>query len=709
MRKRFVKFVLNVCLFLVAFAMIGDAAVAQPFRSRIDESIVLENDFIAIIVNAREEDTGRFSVNTTGGDPERTGDENKPLVFGTERSPGPWTSYTTVRVDGENFVVGGPTGKRAGRVGPFTTLVELPRIVDDKEVRTSWQAGDIVVTQKLTIAPGVTTGRLDTARIEYEVKNTGPRARAVGLRVVLDTLLGRNDGAPFQVVGRAVTTDTAFQGDSIPDYFQAFDSLADPRVVSQGTLRAFDTTVPDEVYFSNWGSLADSVWRFDFVPGRDFARVGEEFEQDSAVALFWHEEPLAAGESRTYVTYYGLGGITIAPGHLSLGITSPAQIDGNLEHDATFEVRAYIENTGDWIARDAVVRLENPDPLRIVEGSAAVELGDLAPRESRQIVWRVSAPAGSAGEFTYRVAVRSSNADPNRVDRNVTITAPAFLTAALLGPERLGVVEHEWDPVPFVVAARVTNTGQLDAHGVTASISPFGLALARGESNEKRIGIVPAGETVQIGWHLAPTGAVGNLPVSLQLQALDAKIDSRLPTHFVAVPQLEAGLRLSIGADELPRATYEPGDLFNVRLDALNVRQLHGAALELRFNPEVLQLLGGNLGVERGRAFVHADPVTGATEFLEWMPAPYVDNEGGIVRIAGRRTPLGPLARANDSVATLRFRAVGPGTSPLQVRLVDDHPYLHPDAQPAVFVDEGGNAIDVAIDGGLVIVVDKDE
>jgi len=204
----------------------------------------------------------------------------------------------------------------------------------------------------------------------------------------------------------------AFRGEAIPDYFQAFDSLANPQVVSQGTLRALDTTVPDAVYFSNWGSLADGTWDFDFVPGRDFTRAGEEFVLDSAVALYWDPRPLAPGESRRYITYYGLGGITIAPGHLSLGVTSPQRIEGSYTDPVVFEIRAYVENTGEWIARDTVVRLENLAPLQLVQGQASVALGDLAPRQSRQVVWRVAAPPGSSGDFVYRVSVTSSNANP---------------------------------------------------------------------------------------------------------------------------------------------------------------------------------------------------------------------------------------------------------------------------------------------------------
>lgn len=677
-------------------------AGAQAVQSQTGDNVVLENEFIAIIVNARDEATGRFSVNTTGGDPERIGDENRPLIYGTVNNPGPVTSYTTVRIDGRDYVFGGATQRRAGRLGLYSDTIVGPFIHEGREIHTVWRAEDIVVTQVLSIARGITTGQPDTARIEYRITNQGTTPRTVGLRVMLDTLLGSNDGAPFQVGGQAVLTDTAFRGDAIPDFFQAFDSLANPQIVSQGTLRAFDTTVPDEVYFSNWGSLADGVWNFEFVPGRDFARVGEEWDLDSAVALFWNPRPLAPGETRTYVTYYGLGGITIAPGHLSIGVTSPASVNGSHAADVTFEVRAYIENTGDWIARDAEVRLELPSPLRIVEGPAAAALGDMAPRDSRQVSWRVSVPAGTSGPFTYRVAVSSSNADPNRVDRTVTVVAPAALEVRIPDYE-LTVADGRWANVPLPVTATIVNTGQLDALDVEVTLQPvLGLALARGESPVRRPSVVAAGESVDVTWHLVPTGVVGNLPVTLRLSSSNAAI-GRMPTAFVAVPLLDAAVRVTVGDEGARRAELAPGELFTVYIHAENVRDFYGAALELHFDPEVLQVLGGRLGVDRGRAFVLADPVTGRQVPLQWL-TPVVDNQRGVVRIAGSRGAAGSALQLTDTLAAVRFRAVAPGTTSLRLVTVGDHPFLAPDAQAAFIARDDGTAVDVVTESATIVV-----
>ena len=73
--------------------------------------VQIDNEYIRIVANAGETNTGRFSVGTTGGDPDRLTDQNKHLIYGGDD---PWTSYTTIRVDNQNWVYGGETDRRAG-------------------------------------------------------------------------------------------------------------------------------------------------------------------------------------------------------------------------------------------------------------------------------------------------------------------------------------------------------------------------------------------------------------------------------------------------------------------------------------------------------------------------------------------------------------------------------------------------------------------
>ncbi len=77
---------------------------------------------------------------------------------------------------------------------------------------------------------------------------------------MLDTMCGSNDGAPFRVGSQAITTATALNGQEVPDYWQAFDSLSSPTVVCQSSLRGGNITPPDKVVLADWGTLADDTW-----------------------------------------------------------------------------------------------------------------------------------------------------------------------------------------------------------------------------------------------------------------------------------------------------------------------------------------------------------------------------------------------------------------------------------------------------------------
>src|SRR5690606_25048205 len=115
--------------------------------------------------------------------------------------------------------------------------------------------------------------------------------------------------------------------------------------------------------------------------------------------------------------------------------------------------------------------------------------------QSRQVVWRVAVPAGSSGDFVYRVSVTSSNADANHVERQISVIAPASLSATMSGPSQLEVVDGHWQPVPFTVRAQVRNDGQLEARGVEAEVSmPIGLAVAKGDGPVRAIGTIAPGE-----------------------------------------------------------------------------------------------------------------------------------------------------------------------------------------------------------------------
>jgi len=669
MRPKLIALTLLLCLCLGAAPAIAE-----------NNTVTLSNDYIAIVVNAREQNTGRFSVNTTGGDPYRPGDESKPLIYGGDN---PWTSYTTVRIDGVNFVFGGPTETRAGRTGRYGRIVTPPTIKGN-EIHTVCELNGIEVQQALGFTKSPTTGLADTARIVYTIKNVSERGRQVGLRIVLDTMLGANDGAPFRVEEAEVLTDRLYRAAQMPVFWQAFDSLSDPRVMAQGTLKGGDVTVPDLAFFTNWGSLADSLWEFDVQPARDFTRKGE-FELDSALALRWEPVVLAPGEERVYVAYYGLGGITIAPGELSLGVTSPASVVAGRRGVEPFPVVAYVENTGTGEARDVVASIEPGEGLRLVAGEMEKELGHLSSKVTAQAQWMLVPTSDTPAELTFTVHVRSTNSEPNSVVRKITVVAPPKLETSLEGPLGLGVKFERWDPVPFRITARIRNTGGADAYRVKAEFSSPVLGLAGGEGGGKYVGNLGPDEESQVSWSLRPIGFTGHLPYSVKTEAYNA--DAVVANNFILVPLLKPRVWV-----QPPDGEINAGDFFTVDVLATNIPDFFSISLDIVYDPDALQIVGGPLGIDRGTLFVHKEEGE-RLQYLDWAP-PLVDPGVGEAAIAGNRHPLGPQQRASGTVATIRFRAKREATNtPISINnlIVQDV-----DGNP-IKVEAAGTLVDIKV------------
>ncbi|HEX2951446.1 MAG TPA: cellulosome anchor protein, partial [Armatimonadota bacterium] len=103
MQSRFALLVSALTAFVLVSATLAMADDQQ--------NVSLKNEFIRVVVNQGPNEAGRFSVDTTGGDPTRPASKGQQLIYGGNT---PWTSFTTVRIDNTNYVFGGKTSRRAG-------------------------------------------------------------------------------------------------------------------------------------------------------------------------------------------------------------------------------------------------------------------------------------------------------------------------------------------------------------------------------------------------------------------------------------------------------------------------------------------------------------------------------------------------------------------------------------------------------------------
>ncbi|RLI48714.1 MAG: hypothetical protein DRP09_21200, partial [Candidatus Thorarchaeota archaeon] len=356
-------------------------------------SVRISNDYIDIVVG----DDGRFNMGTTGGDPENPRDDYKRMMYGWPSIP--WSSFTTVRIDGSNYIYGDYPGN----------FISPPHVVNDSIISV-WEINNIRITQTVAIVTS-TTGNPDTAEIKYSIVNNDEEPHDVGIRVMLDTMLAGNDGAPFRVpyVG-SVTNEMEFVGENIPDYWMVFDSLTDPTIVGQGTLRGVGGVVPDKFVIAYWPTIYRTSWDYEVDPSRYVT-------WDSAVAAWWNPTSLYPGESRDIATFFGIGAVEIGYGELTVALTAP-----DILLTPSFTVTALIQNNLDITANDVKSTISLPSGLALALGENATnEIGDLAPGAEGQATWEVWATGTVTGEVTYTVTTTSANTLSTTVNRSIDI------------------------------------------------------------------------------------------------------------------------------------------------------------------------------------------------------------------------------------------------------------------------------------------------
>lgn len=372
----------RIFVIVTVFTLLG---LVYPVLAEENSNTSLEDEFIRIVVNRGPNEAGRFSIDTTGGDPTMPSSKGQQLIYGGAT---PWTSITTVHVDEKNYIFGGTTDRRAGQNAFYGTQVEGPTLKDNA-ITTTFQYDDVLVTQVLTIARGVSSNMLDTADITYRISNQGKVPHQVGLRIMLDTKLGPNDGAPVRAGDQAISSAISIKGEKIPFKWQAYDDIAKPTVISQGTLRRGGLTLPDKIIFADWGTLADDIWEPTLNPEQGFVRKGED-EDDTAMAMFWDPITLDAGKSISYTTEYGIGYINIVPGDLTAGISAPAETTFEYERTQEFEITGSLKNYSDFTGNNVTFALKLPKGLKLTGGSKqSTTLPAFEKGAELQTSWRV--------------------------------------------------------------------------------------------------------------------------------------------------------------------------------------------------------------------------------------------------------------------------------------------------------------------------------
>ena len=401
---------------------------------------------------------GRWSVMTTEGDPEITGDNNVPLINIGEICPCDSWGFFVVRIGEKNYLIGNsttgswtrtpdtypapPPGLGLGRTGGFIYAEWTVKEGADSLAK---------VGIKFSLVR-------DQVRLEFTVTSLAATGQRIGFLLMGDTYVGTSDRMGFtylpgvgywrQTASVPKTMGTVLTGSKIPDAFEAMDSVDNPTVVARNTLKLQDCTAPDCVVIGEWADLANT----DLWPPNGYRPDSLLPLDDLSWTLCWNQSSMGRGDVRKIVTYYGVGaastswtyrvGRRMEQDSVALAVQGPRALKYDsttvLMNDLTpnpFNIRAYVYNlatdSGPYTLEDVTASLYLPLGLTLAatddQGqpqTARQSVGRVAVNsESQPVSWTVEPTGEYSGELEYFLTARDVSGWQQIVSRKIVVPA----------------------------------------------------------------------------------------------------------------------------------------------------------------------------------------------------------------------------------------------------------------------------------------------
>lgn len=309
------------------------------------------------------------------------------------------SNNTCILIDGKECLF----GQKPGEWGRDKKKHLLKRVKDSDRDRFQavWRfPEDVFCTQTVEIVAGEQTRVLDTVLVHYTLENRSTVPHTVGLRVMIDTFIGGNDGVPFTIPGQPGLLDTKqdFPEKDIPQYIQAleFPDLEKPGTVAHMGLKGFrlpgvQLDPIEKLRICRWPG-SEARWDWPPLAINDNSDGGRD--KDSCVVLFWNARKLNPKERRDMAFTYGLNKIsTTGKFGSKLGLTA----GGDFRVGGEFTLTAYLRNPepGQKVTLEAL-----PAGVALAEGQKA-EQAPAVRGDYTQVSWRLRGQ--KAGEFALEV------------------------------------------------------------------------------------------------------------------------------------------------------------------------------------------------------------------------------------------------------------------------------------------------------------------
>ena len=364
------KMTKRILAFLLSFTLLLSVLPASVFAAG-EDALTIGNGYIEVRVSKKN---GGFLVNTAEGNLLNKSDNNKDLLY---HSGSYDTSFVSLRVgsgkNAKDYLFG---GKYDG-----ASTVSVTQAAENGEIVAVWSVDGITFTQTVSLAAD-NASEHGMVSVALAAENNSGAAVPVKARILLDTCLGDQDWAHYQVSGGNLTntldTEQLLTDETEIRSFYAVDDVISPSIT------AYAVSEPYQAAIGHWNNLASSL--FDFAPdtSMNFTNpINDYLTADSACALYYDLGTLAKGASGSAVSYYGVYSNhsvnldnsvainTTAPLRLELNEAKTAYVRQSEVGIADFSVIASVENYAGENAKD----LENVI-LAVRSGSSLRSLSD---------------------------------------------------------------------------------------------------------------------------------------------------------------------------------------------------------------------------------------------------------------------------------------------------------------------------------------------
>jgi hypothetical protein len=469
------------CVVTLCVAAIPAGAQTVTFPAWINDSFSTSNRYLRIWEYFRGNATTRFNIWTELGDPFNSGDDfffsetvdnngNITIVWpwgsrlwsgqrptprvGTSGDDRPYTNHLTLHVE-DSTSMNGFTNLEFPEDG--TTQFNPPVIsLPDGQgffapytfVTGGGAAGggiDLSVNQKTQFAR-------DLVRVEVVIRNNGGATRRVGARLLVDPYvdqLGPTKSVFFPKTRERVLYESEFKGAAIPDEWVIYDDDEGPNPtwVAKNILRGNGATTPARLVIGN------TLDMFPFVEanGTYDWTVRPDLElriSDIGALIYWDPVSIPAGQTRSFVTYIGLGAASHgmsdayvasqsqvsladrAQGFIAAAQAPPALplVNGNSDtQEAT--VHAFLQNEFSFSMPSTFAFIDLPDGLEFGSSdptqSARKDFGSLAAvgtgLDEGTGDWTIQPNGIDAGQLAITVTAGNGFSDTARVTRYINV------------------------------------------------------------------------------------------------------------------------------------------------------------------------------------------------------------------------------------------------------------------------------------------------